>query len=147
MNKTKLIIILLFLILVALIGLLVFSPKKNTPNIEPIPVYTPTSPTPAPIIQGATSQQQELQAEQNYAKERQKILSERPWILKMPIKNEDYFLTYDTELDVFDVTIYISSQSPADDQLNRIKQRINIDLTSIGVDVNKAKINYTEKQI
>ncbi len=144
MNKTKLIIIFLGLILIMLVTLVVISNKKNVGNTEPIIVY---SPSPEPTTQVIINQQEELQAEQNYGKERQRILSEKPWILKMPLKNEDYFLSYDTELDIFNATIYISSRYPENEQLNRVKQRISKDLINIGVDVNKVRINYTKVQI
>lgn len=147
MNRTKIIIIILILVLGMLIVLLVLSNKREGGVIESIPTYTPVSPTPVPFNRTNVSKEEQLQAEREYAKERQRILNEKPWILKMPLRNEDYFLSYDSELDVFDVTIYISPKYPKEEQVNRIKQRISKDLANIGVNVNKVKINYTEKEI
>lgn len=147
MNKTKLIIIFLTSVLITLAGLLLaLSSRKDETGIKPIPVFNQMSPSPTPISR-TLNREEQLIAEQEYAKERERILTAKPWILKMPLRNEDYWLSYDTEFDVFDALIYVSPKFPRDEQIASKKQRIARDLSAIGVDVNKVKINYTEKEI
>ena len=137
-------VVLLALIVVS--SVIFFSGKKPEikPTSPPIQIFSPTPlPTPSAVIP------QELESErikqENYAKSSQEYLQARPWILKLPLKSANYFVSYNS-LDTFVIELYYSenSQLPKEQQLAQAKQAALDALISIGVDINQQKIEYLE---
>lgn len=145
-GKTTIVIFLLiFLIIFLLLLILVNNRRGITPVSQETPVFQRTPPTPTDLI--PRNEDEEKIVQENYAREREKFLSEKPWISKLPLRGYDYFISYDPQENSFLATIYYSNRIPKEQQVNQTKERVGQTIKGLGVDVNQIKIIYTEKEV
>ena len=87
--------------------------------------------------------EQEKKAQESYAKDRQEFLSAKPWILKLPLKSGDYFISYDPENDTLLITLYYSSEQAKSQQTEQAKANALAAIKSAGIDSNQ-KMEFSE---
>lgn len=94
----------------------------------------------------SVNQQKEKILEENYAKERQIFLNEKPWVLSLPLVSDNFFISYDPENSRFLVSIYYTSSDPSlkEEQLDIAKQEALEELKKINTDLNKEGILFKE---
>lgn len=148
MKKRFLYFFLIILFLTLALILFIFELSKN--NSTPIPPSIPT-PTPVKTIikpkDPIFNQEEEKKVEGNYALDRSLFLQQKPWVLKLPLKNNDYFVFYDVEKDEVVVKIYYAiGLAEKNNQINLVKQAALDEIKTIGVDLNAQKIVFIEKQ-
>lgn len=75
----------------------------------------------------------------------QPVLEEKPWLLDLPITNQNYSIDYLDEEKGFRVLmkIDITSSLSRQEQIDQIKKEAPEKLEQIGVDLSKEKIYYT----
>lgn len=146
MKNTK---ILIAIILLVLIGTLLLAlsakkqePKQSLPPIQtfsPSPVFTPSTTT------GIDATSEKIQQE-NYAKARQEFFENKPWALKIPLKADNYFISYNPNTDTIVIDLYYSESSSVDksQQLSQAKQAALNAMKAAGIDTNKQSIEYRE---
>lgn len=119
--------------------------QKPKPTPLPIQTFLP-SPQPSPLISIPAEMQAEKTAQENYAKDRYEYIQSKPWVLKIPIKSDNYFVSYDSELDILVAELYYLENTDLDknQQLSQAKDAALSAIISIGVDPNKQKIEYLE---
>lgn len=148
MRRIDIILLVLALILFAVVvGSYLLIGK--TPQTQPSPVvYFSPSPTPALSLLPPDLEKERVEQE-NYAKARQEFINQKPWVIRLPLKTEDYFVTYDPDSDIILVKLYYSSDDVTvkQRQLTQAKNRVLRAMTEIGVDTSQQKIEYMEKKI
>lgn len=114
--------------------------KRATPSTIP-PTLTPT-PSVFP------EEQKEKEAQENYARDRAAFFEEKPWIRKLPLKSETYFISYDPEQDELLATIYFSpaSEISIEEQLAQAKADVVEATKGLGLDPAQVKIVYFETE-
>lgn len=143
MKKITLIVT-VFLVLLIVISALFFFITKQSENKQ--------TPQPAKNLKQSTLPQaitpQDLDAEKNkqesYAKSRQDFLTAKPWVLKLPLKADNYFVSYNPNSDALIVELYYTGSQDKNQQLLKAKHDALNAISSVGVDINKQKIEYTE---
>lgn len=146
LNKNLIFILFLGLIIFILIVIIsIFSNKKSSiEKVEPAPTPTPvqiTLPT-SQII--PTEFIEQHKSDTNFANEREKILKERPWIIKLSLKAYNYFITYNPEKEEIIITLYFYDQNEREKQLSQAKKDALNTLREIGVNLNKEKVVFIE---
>lgn len=136
MKRSTIFIILGFLTisLVAIVSALVLR-KGTQPPESSIPTVPPE------LLQ-------EKGVQEEYAKERAKFLQEKIWLLKLPLKSNSYFISYDPEQEEFLATIYfaLSSSASKESQLSQAKQDAIEAIRSLGLDPASVKIVFFETE-
>lgn len=138
-KKKVLFFILLILFFFCGIFLFLLENKKSpvsSPNLIPTPTVFQGEIKPtffAPLTEDLI---REKELETNYASDRKKLLEEKPWLLSLPLRSDNYFVSYDTEKNEFVIEIY--------KQVNKAKQNALEELKKIGVDTNKEKFIFME---
>lgn len=116
--------------------------EQNSSSTLPTP-----SPTQAmlPTLSPYPSQK-EKEFQQNYAEDRKNFLTKKPWILKLPLKSDNYFISYDPGPDEFLATIYYlsSSATSKEQQLEIARQDAIKAIRNLGVDTAKQRIVFFE---
>lgn len=134
------------LALIVISSVLFFSGKKpeTKPTLPPIQIFSPP-PTPIPQVIIPNELQEEKTKQENYARTREEYLQARPWLFKLPLKSDNYFVSYNAS-DAFVIELYYleNSNLTKEQQLDLAKQAALNTLTSQGVDINKQKIEYLE---
>src|SRR3989338_10480148 len=123
----------------------IFNNKKAS-KIDPLLTPTPTvfksviEPSFPPELQ------KEKILEENYAKERQDFLKDKPWFLKLPFKSDSYFIIYSPEDGNFIASVYYFSSSnvPREQQVSQAKQDALKALNNNGVDLFKEGVEFIE---
>jgi len=109
--KKKIIIVgavFIFLIVTTVISFV--STKKEAPS--PSSQISPTTTIAMPPISNFTPEQlEEKKLETNYANDKEKTLKDKPWLLKLPLKSTNYFISYSPETDEILVSLYYSTVS------------------------------------
>ena len=147
MKKIELILIIIVSILALIvIASVIFLPKKSIqPSPAPIQFFSP-SPVSTPAINTSQKMGLEKIKQENYAQAREEFIQAKPWVLKLPLKSDNYFITYDPDLDSLIVDLYyLDSSDTKDQQLVQAKQDALSAMTTIGIDVNKQAIEYLER--
>lgn len=136
MKKTELIMVIITftLLVIVIITLIFFQTGKNTTN-------QPTS-----TLDSSTTIQQESKAQQDYANSRGEFINNKPWILKLPLTGDNYFVSYDPENNQLLVTIYYTSNNIGEKQrqLNLARQQANQEIIDTQIDLNQENIKYIE---
>lgn len=148
MNIPKKSILILIITLLIIFVLLYLATQKTDKKEVPLPVqyFSPVpSPTaiPKPVIIPPEMEQEKI-AQENYARSREEFLTKNPWILQLPLKSGNYFISFDPENDMLLVTLYYSSQSNKDQQITKAKEEAIESMKKAGIDTDKQKIQYTE---
>lgn len=109
-----------------------------------LPTPTPVVVIPEPTL--SAEMRTEKIAEEKYAIERKTALDEKPWLLKLPIRSDNYLVTYDTEKNEFIISlyVYIHSDSSSEDQIIKAKQDSSNALRELGLDPTRQRIVYME---
>lgn len=94
----------------------------------------------------APEMKKEKELEGNYALERQKFLEDKPWMLKLPLKSDNYFISYDIEKEKFLITIYFykSSEIPKNQQIIQAKKEALEALNKENVNFFKEDVEFLE---
>ncbi|MDO8639885.1 MAG: hypothetical protein Q7R53_03075 [bacterium] len=110
---------------------------------------TQTKPQPTPTIIIPTQMVEEKKLEGLYIKDRNEFLKSKPWVLKLPLKSDRYFISYDPGGNEILATIYfsVSSSIPKDQQLSEARQAVINVVKSVGVDLGVDRIVYFETEI
>lgn len=135
------ILLLIYLIFIISIS----SPKREQINPTITPAQEETSQNiPAPSIPPEMKKEKELEG--NYALERQKFLEDKPWILKLPLESDHYFISYDIEKEKFIVTIYFykSSEIPKNQQIIQARKEALEALNKENVNFFKEDVEFVE---
>lgn len=138
MNRILLTIGILMSVFIVVIGLVLLfiaktSPVRN-PSIPSAPTSIPqVSVTPTPSAIGTTK---EKFSDQDF--------SDKPWLLKLPLKDPLYYVAYDFTTNTIKASLYPTQlfYVSTEDQVNGLKQTIEQRLRSIGVDIAKEKIEW-----
>lgn len=130
------------------VGAILFLVISNTSSSLPFPGANPT-PTPVNIIPRPTipvEMIKEKVLQENYAKERAALLEEKPWLLQLPLKSTNYFISYDTERNEFVASIYAYSSPSITNEEQFEKARLDVVEAIRGLKVNpdKQSIIYIE---
>lgn len=136
---------------IVVLSSLIFIGNQQTKQLPlPVQIYSP-SPTPTSQFQISipTQLQDEYIKQENYAKERQAFVNEKPWVRQLPLKSGNFFVSYDPEDDSLLVSLYysISSNEPKNSQLERAKESALKTIKNAGIDPNKQKIQYIETSL
>ncbi|TSC87838.1 MAG: hypothetical protein G01um10147_341 [Microgenomates group bacterium Gr01-1014_7] len=147
MKKAEIIITTITILLVLIVGVSIIYFGVRKPSLEPKPgpiqVFTP-SPKPSIIIpQGLEG---EKLNQEEYGQTREEFIKSKPWVLKLPIKAGNYFISYNPETDTLIVELYYltSSSIPKEQQLTQAKEESLNAMKSAGIDSNTQKIEYLE---
>lgn len=148
MKKTEIILFLIvgILTMVVILSFIFFRNKPNgTPTPQPVLLFSP-SPTPGSDLQIPPSLGQEREGQESYARAREEFLKAKPWVTKLPLKSNDYFVTYNPQTDRIIAEIYYSgvSEISVEQQLSQAKEKVRKALVNIGIDTQKQKIEYLE---
>lgn len=148
MNLIKIFIITITMFfLVLLLWLSLFSSQKKSiplPVINSVPSPTTVIYPPASVIINEEMKKEKV-AEENYANDRKQFLEEKPWVLKLPLKSEQYFISYNPETDTILATIYYKDDLlDKNQQLEIAKQNAKEAVVKIGIDLNNQKITFIE---
>ncbi|MDP2649902.1 MAG: hypothetical protein Q8P10_03575 [bacterium] len=94
-----------------------------------------------------TKTQQEL--EDNYRQQRGEFLQQKPWVLSMPLRADNYFIFYDSGTDQIIVKLYITTlnEPQKTQEKNQALGAAQLSLKKIGVKLETQKISYVEKLI
>lgn len=136
--------------LILIIASIVVKEKKSSisPIVEPtitpfVPNYTPPPNIPTGFLQQHRSDLQ-------YAEERKKVLKEKPWLLKLPLQSNEYFVIYDTEKNEFIITIYYAksaSSGEKEQQITNAKKNVLQAMREIDINLNREKVVFDERGI
>lgn len=129
MSKKTLLLISSLLTFSLILITLVTSQKKQPPT-PTIPSYSPP-----PTLSVTPDLEATRAGQEQYASDRQNILSQKPWVTKLPIQNSQYFIFYNEVSDQIVVKLYsLEAKQQALDTLN-----------NLGVDLNKQAVSYIDK--
>ena len=137
---TKYLIISLVIILVFIVSILIFRPKSqpSTPN-QPIN-------TTLPIQIKSTEEQikEQAEADRNAGLKQEEINKNYPWLDKLPIQTNNYFVYFDTDSKFFIGKLYPknSSTTSINTQVSNFKKEIIAKLNSLEIDTSKYTFNW-----
>lgn len=135
---------------IVLLGSLLFliENRKETSSRPPLlPTPTRVQSNMFPLIV-TPDMEKEKELETQYGLDRQVLLEEKPWLLQLPLQSYNYFVFYNVEKDqiIVDVYFYLSSPVDKSKQINDAKQDALYALNKAGMDTNKEKVVFVEKQ-
>lgn len=150
-GEIALIITVILLCLIILFSFILLSGRKPTPKstLPPIQIFT-QSPKPSNFPSASFSTSKEYVKEKisqgNYLEAREEYLKSHPWALKMPLKSDNYFITFNPETETFEVELYfqVNTNILSETQLTQAKQDALQAMREVGIDIDKQKINYTD---
>ena len=148
MNIKTVGIIFLIIALLALMEVFFYflSTNKGAPTqqIPPIQIFSP-APSPSSPPSAASPADLERIKQENYAKTREDYLQSRPWLSKLPLQSDNYFVSYNAS-DVFIVELYYSENSnlTKEQQLAQAKQDALNAMGNVGIDISKQQVQYLE---
>jgi hypothetical protein len=150
-NK-KIFYLLVALVLVFIFLVLTFAAILSGKKVIPQPGIAPTptpfkKPIPSPFPSLSASEAAEFQVELNYALERKKVLEEKPWLLKLPLEGDEYFIVYDTEKSEFHANLYFyeaTNSAEKEKQILNAKEKATQAIKNLGIDLSKEKISFDE---
>lgn len=132
-------LLLFLLIITPLVLLSVFlaitsSGLKIKEKTSPTPISTPTIFQKKPTPSLSTEEEKEKQLQENYARQRESEVKNKPWLLKLPLKSAAYFISYDPENDVFLATVYYYDSQPSskEDQVAEAKKNATDAIRALG---------------
>lgn len=146
----KKIIFIVIIVIIILLGLILFLIEQQ----KEIPRQTPVLPTPTPVQSNrflpiaTPDMKKEEELERQYGFDRKAFLDEKPWFLHLPLHSSNYFIYYNAEKDqiVADIYFYPLSSVSKGLQASYAKQDALNALSKVGVDINKEKVVFVEKQ-
>lgn len=122
--------------------------KKPTPGFIINPTPTPfKKPVLSPFSSLSASEAAEFKAELDYALERKRVLEEKPWLLKLPLEGDEYFVIYDTEKNEFHANLYFyeaTNSAEKEKQISNAKEKALQAIKTLGVDLSKEKVSFDE---
>jgi hypothetical protein len=138
----KIIFIVCFILILAIFSLFLF-PQKTPPAKKASPVPTPYSATPTPPVptEGWDLYNQQVR----WGQQHQQYLEENPWRLKLPLKSNDYFVSYDPDNDQILATVYYFSSDPAvsSQQIENAKGEALTAINALDPNFAKKQISFT----
>lgn len=146
----KIILILTIIIIILALGIYVLvamrknqqSPINNQPTPSQNQIDTPlnNSPTSLPTLDPTVVklQEEQTQADYNYAVKQEDTFKNFPWLDKLPIQNENYFVYYDTDQNKFFGQLYVAENQET------LKQEILQKLNDLGVQTEKYEIIWQQ---
>lgn len=151
MKKIEIIIILIVSFLVVIVlGSAIFLPGSKTEITQPpVPIQT-FSPSPSPTKAPPISIPPELESEkikqENYAKTKEEFILSKPWVLRLPLKSTNYFISYDPASDTVIAELYYLENNALtqEQQLSIARQTALNAMVLSGIDTNKQKVEYLE---
>lgn len=148
MKKTEIILIAVVVILFLTVissAILLRERKPTTVSPPPIQVFSP-SPKPPSSPSISENLEEERIKQENYAKAREEFFQTHPWALKIPLKSDNYFISYNPETDTLLVELYYLSEEEfsKEQQLAQARQDALQAMTEAGIDTSKQKIDYLE---
>ena len=140
------IVIFLVLFIVVFIAAL-FGSRSNQQTeitISPTPSTISPSAFPSQSAEGYFDLKKQDQKELEFSKEQEGMIQNYPWLNKLPLQTENYFVYFDVEKKAFVGILYPSGSDPSlvNSQVAETKARINKELTDLGVNVAKYKFEW-----
>lgn len=141
-------IIAVLLLLIVVLSIVLLSGRKPITE-TPIQVFSPspTQPAARPVSPSIPPQlQAEKVSQENYAKNREEFIRSKPWVLKLPLKSDNYFVSYNPEIDTVVVELYYieNINTGKNQQVADAKQAAENAMIYAGIDTNTQKIKYLE---
>lgn len=152
-NMTRYLIIILVIAtgLALIVVLFPLFSSRGKPAPSPLPVLTAPSASPFTSPKGTLSTQDQInlqaQADQDFAKRSKQIKEAYPWLDKLPIQSQKYYVYFDVNEKQFIAKLYPSSSSSTsvDQQVENMQNEIKAKLQELIPDYTKYNIRWDIK--
>lgn len=143
MNKRTIFLVIGITLLAIILFLATIFSRQSKPKVNQAAVPT-TIPSPTQTISQKVTQQKELDKE--FSQITAKVYQLYPWLNKLPVLTNDYFVFFDPAQKKFIVNLYIPQSSVSQPTLaTQRQQEVLAKLKSLGIDVSLYQFEWIIK--